>query len=230
MSSNNPLSDAVEGVTKGLLEWSKENVSAFIQKLKNKKLAFIEESKTIEIVREQYNSGERKFYKEYIENKQFLFLIGLGLTLKKLESEKQKERLQNLREKILKKYGINGLHISEFVQNGILNRYIGILIDELSYAENPITQLKKDIEDTLQNIEKHIIFVQAYMKVSDIIKKSSIIVASNSPRIFIVSGVRPNAKLIQDSIEPLKNLLKEYSLERFSNGEKEILFFKRKLT
>jgi len=25
MSSNNPLSDAVEGVTKGLLEWSKDN-------------------------------------------------------------------------------------------------------------------------------------------------------------------------------------------------------------
>ena len=98
MSSDNPLSDVAEGTTKGLLDWSAEKIVQFVQKLKDKKLAFIEEKKTIEVVKEQYNSGEAKFYQKYIHDKNLLFLVRVGLTLRKIEDDE--DRVQNLRNKI----------------------------------------------------------------------------------------------------------------------------------
>jgi len=223
MSSDNPISDVAEGVSKGVLEWTKENILSLLQKLKDRKLAFIEESKTIEIVREQYRSGEAKFYQSYINDKKLLFLVKLGLTLRKLENDQ--ERLQNLRGKILQKHRIDGLHIAEFVQNGVLNRYVGILLEKL----NSIEKLKEDISYILNNIEKHTIFVQGTSKKSEIIKKTDILVNSHSPEIFIISGFKSAAKIVADSIDSFKIILKDYEFERFSSGEKETLFFKRKI-
>jgi len=222
MSSESPIPDVVEGVTKGVLDWTAEKISDFVTKLKNKKLAFIQEPKTIEVVREQYNSGEAKFYQNYIKDKQLLFYVKLGLTLRKLENDE--DRLRNLREKIFRKYGLNVLHIAEFVQNGILNRYVGILLEELT----SIAKLEKDISETLSNIEKHTFFVQANHKKSDLLKKATIMISANSPSILIISGVKSAAKLISDNIEQLKEIMKDYEFERFAGGEKETLFFKRK--
>ena len=52
---------------------------------------------------------------------------------------------------------------------------------------------------------------------------------ANSPCIFIISGFRTAAKIVQESVEQFKIILKDYELERVSAGEKEILFFKRKI-
>lgn len=221
MSSDDPISSATEGVTKGVLEWSSQKLGNWIKKFRNKELAFIQDTKTIELVREQYNSGEGKFYNEYIADKNLLFLVRMGLTLRKLDNNL--ERQKNLRGKIFRKYKIEGLHIAEFVQNGILNRYLGFLIEELISIEN----LKKDIEEILRNIEKYTIFVQAFSNKFELLKKANIKVDSHSPCIFIISGFKNAAKIVGDSIEDLKVILKEYEFERFSGGEKEILFFKR---
>jgi len=222
MSSDSPISDIAEGATKGFLELSIEKIGSFIKKLKNKELGFIEEEKTIEIVREQYRSGEAKFYEIYIKDKNLLFLVRLGLTLRKLETDK--ERLQNLRDKILRKYDVEGLHIAEFVQNGVLNRYVSILLEELISIE----KLTEDIEQILKNIEKYTIFVLSTSNKSDIIKNADIKVSSHSPKIFIISGFKSAAKIVAEGIDRFRIILKDYDFERFSSGEKEILFFKRK--
>ena len=222
MSFDNPVSDITEGVTKGFLEWSAEKIGSLIKKLKNKELAFIEEPKTIEIVREQYRSGEAKFYEIYIKDRDLLFLVRLGLTLRKLENDK--ERTQNLRDKILKKHEVEGLHIAEFVQNGILNSYVAILLKELISIE----KLTEDIEQILKNIENYTILVLGTSNKSEIIKNADIKVNSHSPKIFIISGFKSAAKIVAESIEAFKIILKDYEFERFSSGEKEILFFKRK--
>ncbi|MBI2662759.1 hypothetical protein HYX11_04855 [Candidatus Woesearchaeota archaeon] len=51
-SSENSLSDVAEGATKGLLDWSLDKISHFVQKLKDRELAFIEEKKTTEVVKD----------------------------------------------------------------------------------------------------------------------------------------------------------------------------------
>ena len=217
-----PSEDVVRGVTAGILDWSESKIDGFVEKFKERKLAFIAEPKTIETVKEIYRSGEAKFYQSYIGNAELLLIVKLGLTLRKLENDNN--RLTNLRDKIFKKYKIRGLHIAEFVQNGVLNKYIGILLEELTSIEN----LKKEIEDILTNIEKYTLFVQGTDKKSEILKNASNKL-SVSPDIFIIAGFKSAAKIVFDVTDSLKIIFKYYDLEKISGGEKEILFFKRKL-
>ena len=126
-----PIESATKGATEGALNWGSDFIKKLALKFKNRKLAFIQDEKTIDIVKEQYHSGELAIYKEYVEDVEMLFLLKMGLTLRKLDKDKEQERKQKLRSKIFDKYKIKGLHIAQFVENGILNRYIGILIEDI---------------------------------------------------------------------------------------------------
>ena len=223
MSSEDFISDIAEGTTKGLLDWSEKKIGTFIQKFKDKKLAFIQDNETIQLVKEQFNSGELNFYKDYIEDKELLFMVKLGLTLRKLEGNA--DRRQNLRTKIFNKYEIKGLHIAQFVENGILNRYTAILIDNLISIED----LKKKIRDTLKNIEKHVLFVKTTDTERSIVENSRIVVFANSPNIFIISGISFAAEIIRKCESTITQLFTDYGLEKISSGYKETLFYKRNL-
>ncbi|MBU0959322.1 MAG: hypothetical protein KKB31_05245 [Nanoarchaeota archaeon] len=125
--SYDPVESAAKGATEGFLNWGTDLIKKFASKFKDKELAFIQDEKTIKRVKDQYRSGELAFYKEYINDMEMLFLLKMGLTLRSLEKDKEIDRKQNLRSKIFNKYEVKGLHIAQFVENGILNRYIGIL-------------------------------------------------------------------------------------------------------
>ncbi len=223
--SYDPIESTSSGAVKGFLEWGTDVVKDLASKFKDKKLAFIQDEKTIEIVRQQYNSGELSFYKEYIGGKEVLFLLKMGLTLRKLAKDKEDDRRQNLRTKIFDKYKIKGLHIAQFVENGILNRYIGILIDDMSSLD----RFKKDVMEVLDNIEKYVIFVRAKDKERNVIKQVTTITTSHSSMIFIVSGIHSAAKIVRNCEPKLIEFLKDYTLEKISGEDKENLFFKRKL-
>jgi len=218
--SDKIIEDVAKGATKGFLEYSKEQIISLVKKLRDKKLAFIKEEKTIEVAREQYRSGESKFYHNYIKDKELLFLIGMGLTLRKVEDDYEKR--QNLRNKIFQKHKLKGLHIAEFVQNGILNRYIGILLEVVQ----SIGDLEKQIEEVLKDVDKHALFVQSTDKLGDVIRKSIILTDSHSPNIFVISGEGIAAEMLRKDIDKIKESLKKYSLERISTERHETLFFK----
>jgi len=149
----------------------------------------------------------------------------MGLTLRRLEREDENERKQNLLSKIFEKFEVKGLHIAQFVENGILNRYIGILIDDMSSIE----KFKSDITNVLENIEKHVLFVKTNDEERVVIQKSSTIISSHTPMIFIVSGISSAARIVRNCEEKLRELLKSYDLEKISSKDKENLFFKRVL-
>lgn len=221
--SYDPIESASKGATQGLLKWGEDFIKKLASKFKDKKLAFIQDEKTIKRVKEQYRSGELSFYKVYIEDKEMLFILKMGLTLRSLEKENEEERKQNLRTRIFNKYNVKGLHIAQFVENGILNRYIGILIDDI----DSIDQFKKDIMNILENIEKHVLFVKKDDNEREVIKQIITIINSHLSMIFIVSGLSSAAKIVRNCEERLDELLVDYELEKMSGGEKEILFFKR---
>ncbi len=219
--SGNPIESVAKGATKGILEWTAENIVKFANKLKDKELAFIRDEKTIRLVEKQYNSGELKFYKTHIKDRELLFLIKMGLTLRKLEDDS--DRLTNLQEKIFHKYEVKGLHVAQFVQNGILNRYIGILIDEMTTLD----KFKENILKILQDIDKHVLFVKGTDTSRMIVQRSTMVLTSHNSSIFIISGMGLAAELVRESEDKLKELLQDYELEKMSDGKKEILFFKR---
>lgn len=223
MNYEDIISDAAKGATEGFLNWSSSTIKELVAKLKHGNLGFIQDEKTISIVKEQYNSGELAIYKEYIDNKEMLFLIKMGLTLRKLEKDKDEKRKLNLRNRIFSKYDVKGLHIAQFVENGILNRYVGILIDDII----SIDKFKKDIIEILNNIEKYALFVKTEDNDRSVIKQSLTIITSHRSMIFIVSGLLSAAKVIRNCENGLKELLIDYELEKMSSGQKEVLFFKR---
>jgi len=227
--SYEPIKDVSEGVAKGTVEgflsWGESHIERLISEFRDKSLAFIQEEQTIIRVKKQYKSGELSIYKEYIEDKEILLLLQLGLTLRSLEREGEEDRRKNLRTKIFNTYKIKGLHIAQFVENGILNRYVGILIDDTV----SIKRFKEDIISVLSNIEKHVLFVQNKDGEREIIKQALTSVTSHKPMIFILSGISLAAKKVRDCEPRLKELLKDYDLEKISSDQKENLFFKRVL-
>ena len=224
MSSDNFTSDAFEGAAKGALDWTAEKISSLVKKFREGKLAFIKEHKTIEIAREQYHSGEAKFYENYVKDKETLFLLRMGLALRKLENDA--ERRDNLREKIFRKFKVQGLHIAEFVENGMLNRYIGLLLENIDSVED----IEKNIQEILRDIDKHAIFVGTGDVRSNILKSATIKVGSHSPSIFVVAGMGFAAKVVGDCIKELIVIMKDYEFEKVSSPNREILFFRRKLS
>lgn len=223
MSSEDPIESTIAGITKGVVNLSIEKIKEFVRKFREKELSFIKEKSILEVVREQYASGESKFYTKYIKDRRLLLFVRLGLTLRRLEGDKV--RLANLQQKLLRKYEIKGLHVTYFVQNGILNRYIGILIEEIVSEKD----LEEKIAEILNNIEKYTLFVTWQDKPETIIKKALVIIASHIPSIFILSGMGSASKIVKECTEKLSSLLNEYELEKVSGGNKEILFFKRVL-
>jgi hypothetical protein len=155
--SSEPLEDIAKGATKGALEWTSDFIKKLAINFQNNKLKFIRDKENIEIAKEQYNSGELQIYKTYIQDKNKLMILRMGLVLRKLESGGEKEKKQTLREDIMKRYDIKGLHVAQFVENGILNRYIGILLDDIGSIE----KFKERINEIINNIEKYVIFVKA---------------------------------------------------------------------
>ena len=213
-------SEIIKDTIEASLEFSKQQIVNFVKKFRDRKLAFIEDEKTIELAKEQYESGESKFYHRYIHDKKLLFLVGMGLTLRKVEENAEKR--QNLMAKLFNKYKVEGLHVAEFVQNGILNRYNSILLELVDSIED----LEKQIENVLKNIEKYSLFVQGRDRIGEIIRRTINITDSHSPTIFVISGEGSCAKLLGDNVKKIEDSLKRYSLEKISTSNREILFFK----
>lgn len=223
--SYDPLEQAAKGATEAILEFGEEKIKQLVSKFRDRKIAFIQDEKTIQRVKEQYKSGELAIYKEYIKDKEILFLLNMGLTLRSLEKEKEDGRKRNLRTKILSKFDVNGLHIAQFVENGILNRYMGILIDDIS----SIDKFKKDIMEVLESIEKYVLFVQAKDEQRNVVMRTITVVNSQHPKIFILSGISSAAEIVRNCETRLKEMLKDYELEKISSSQKENLFFKKVL-
>ena len=125
--------------------------------------------------------------------------------------------------KIFDKFEVNGVRIAQFVENGILNRYIGILIDNMS----SIIDFKDKIIYVLKNINKHVLFVKKEDSERSVIQHVTSSVASNSPLIYIISGKSSAAEIVRKCEGRLVQLLPDYILEKISSNEMENLFFKR---
>src|SRR3989344_386084 len=219
------IESVAKGAIKGALEWGASFIKDLANRFKEKQVSFINDKDTLKIAKEQYNSGELQIYRHYIDGKTKLMILRMGLVLRILEKNGEKDRKRKLREDIIKKYEVKGLHVAQFVENGVLNRYIGILLDNIDSIDN----FKKRINEIIDYIEKYVLFVNSSDNERFILEHSLRITTSNLSMIFIISGIGLAAKLIKDIEKRLISLLIDYELEKMTRGENENLFFKRVL-
>lgn len=220
--SDDPVSSAVEGLASATFRLGIDGIKKLIDKFKNKKIAFVQDEATLEKVKEDLKSNELKFYKAYIKTPDLLTPILMGLTLRRLEEEKDFDRLAKLKTKIVSKYDIGGLHISQAVQNGIISKYITYLIE--IHATESIMQKRLTI--FLEDVENHICFVKNYIDAKNEAMKIVTKINVNSPDVFVISGMGNATEGSNKVIEEVDKFhLKDYYREDYSRPLRRIAFF-----
>jgi len=180
--------DLVAGVVKGSLDWTKDQISDLVAKLRNRSLAFIEDRETIELVREQRHSMEWQILSQYVTDRRLKIIAQLGLSLRKLENDK--EKVDRLRMKILKTYGKEGLHIAEAVQNEVLSTFLGV---DMPLVQSP-ADLTIQIEKLLNNVDKYIVFISPEDIVDRRAKEIETRLMADVPNTLILYGCRSVAR------------------------------------
>lgn len=221
MSSKDAIESASKGATEAFLEWSEEKVKQLVRKFKDRKIAFVHNAETVEIAKEQRQTSEWELFRMYVNDQRLHILFLMGLTLRRLE--KNKKQREDLRGRIVKKYGVEGLHIAQFIQNGFFPKYLGTILERATTPD----ELKLEIKDLFENIE----ITNSYIQNTDNVKKEADTIVtriqSNSPRTYIISGSR----LAMDKCKEVKNVvmgrISGYKEELYRTDIKEVYFLKR---
>lgn len=212
---------------KVLVDGGMEIVKKILDGMRTRKYAFIGERKTIDITRSQKKAQEIRLYKKYIEDGDKLTLCEMGLTLRRLALNGDIKRIENLREKIKVKYDIRGVHISQAIQNKILSKYIGELIEEDMKDE----LISKRIDDFLNSIENHVLFINSDdQDVARITSRVMLKIETHSPVFFVVSGKGSAIRTAEGIAMKLReDTVEGYEIVRHFNDEDAMIFLKRKL-
>lgn len=221
MSSKDPVESAAKGVAAAVIEWSEDKVKALARKFRDRKLAFVQNPEIIKLAKELRLTSEWEFFQLYVDDPRLHILFQMGLILRQLErNEKQRE---DLRGRILRKYGPEGLHIAQFIQNGFFPKYVSNILERVT---SPV-ELKSEVMDLFRNIEVTNSYIQIYDNVE---KEAATIVArirSNSPRTYIIGGTR-SAGI---KCKKVKNLVMQqisgYRDELYRTEIKEIYFLNK---
>ena len=216
MSSPEDFVEAyAKGSTRAGLEFTFDKIKELVINFRSKSTSFLDNPGIIKDVRKNYSSGEMKEYKKYVESKDLRRLISFGLTLRKITDTAKRTDFRN---KIIAKHKTEGLHLVQFVENGLLNELI---------AFSNKDELVNEVNEVLKNIEKYVLFIQATDDCDLIIEKLKTKIHSSEPYIFIVSGMGPAVDLLKDCEKEIKVIMGDYKLKKISDDDTENLFFRK---
>lgn len=216
-----PIESASKGAAKAVLESSMDMIHKWVEKLKNRELSFIGDTENITLVKEQRNGPEWALYSQYAKDQDLRICIQMGMALRKLE--KNATRLQNLRDKIRKRFGPRGLHIAQFVQNQILGKYIEHALQSAPTSD----EFVKRLECFLKDIDKFWLFIRQTDNIRNTSDTCLTRIRAFSPPIFVLAsnrGARQIAAKIQKNPE---KALPDYEVEEYNDKTKKIVFFNK---
>ncbi|MEK6968999.1 MAG: hypothetical protein AABW48_01075 [Nanoarchaeota archaeon] len=215
------IPNVAEGVTKGVLSWGKEEIKTLAKNFLDKKLIFINNKETIDLVKEQLKSGDWSLCKQYLKDKNLKILVQLGLTLRKLESKP--EQLQDLKNKIVNKYGAKGVHVAEVVQNGILTEFVGSIASK-AHSEH---QIIESVENILLNVDKFFLFIKSTDSPEKKVQEINIKLQANNPDAIILFSYKSAIETCKQIKILLESDLKNYYLESKEEKDKYLVFIFR---
>ncbi|MGC8726350.1 MAG: hypothetical protein ACP5RS_07265 [Thermoplasmata archaeon] len=229
MTSNSPLEEVSKGFTKGLLEWSIEKITNFVTKLRNHQLALVQDDDIPRTINNIKDTPAYGLYKNYVKNKNLRYLIKLGLALRHYEQNKNSEKIQKLRDRIINVYGSKGLHIAQVVENEILSSYIETVVNDAKSEHDVINK----VENVLNNVDDIVKFIQIS---DDVITKSNEIktyLSGSHPDTYILASKSNAIKVIrkiENSIKKDKIIKNLYDLKIVNKGNDYIVFIERKVS
>ncbi|MHC1710236.1 MAG: hypothetical protein AB9819_07510 [Methanomassiliicoccales archaeon] len=214
-------SDVLAGITKGLLEHAEEKALAWVERYRNHEIIFIEDPGTIDRVKRQRKSPEWKMLSEVIKDRKLRLLAQMGLTLRELENDQ--EKTQSLRNKIHHKYGRDGLHIAEAVQNNIVSNFIGL---ESPYIGEPV-DLTNRVEKLLNDIEKYIVFIGPEDKEDVLVRRVTTRLDADVPDTLILFGAYKAKRVAISVRSKIEKAFSSYTTSSVETKIKIIIFINK---
>jgi hypothetical protein len=221
MASKDPIESAAKGATEGALGWTEEKVKQLARRFRDRKVAFVQNPETIEVAKEQRNSSEWGLFRNYVDDERLHILFQMGLTLRRVE--KNKSQCDHLRDRIVKKYGAEGLHIAQFVQNGLFGKYIANILDK----GLTIDQIALEIRQLFKNIEITNSYIQSYSNVAKEAAKIVTRIQSHNPSTYIISGSKSATVKSRQVKDTVMRKISGYKEELYRTEIKEIYFLNR---
>ncbi|MDV3244954.1 MAG: hypothetical protein LYZ66_07285 [Nitrososphaerales archaeon] len=153
--SDDPLESLAKGATKGFFEHWEEKLPAWLSRVKNYELRFIEDESTYEVAKRESGNAEYKLYAQFVPKGWPRVFFKVGLAMREIETEK--EKVQSLKDDVYRKHGKAGVHVAELVQLGIITELVGQFAKILG---NPVDVTKKLVA-FLEGSEDLAIFVRS---------------------------------------------------------------------
>ena len=222
--SLDPIESAVKGAIEGALEWSDEKLKEYSKSIREKDLAFVEDIEITNAAIRQKKTSEYAILKKNINDERIRVLFQIGLVLRKIELNNKKVRA--VKEKIVRKYGIDGLHIVEFSQNGVFTKYIAFFLEKSLGPD----QMKNQIRKLFFDIELTNSFVQSDDNVEKEAEKVVVRILSNSPDSYVISGLRRARGKCKMIYQKAFMRISGYSADISENDFRIIIFLTRKGT
>jgi hypothetical protein len=218
--------DLSASAVKGTLSYGESKIKEWVKKFKDRKIAFIQDEETIDLVKEQLKSGEWDLIKKYLRDQRLKILVQMGLTLRRLDHNRNQPAIKNLRDKIVKKYGQSGLHIAQFVQNKILTEFIGSYVS----LNHNLEDLIRYIEELLNHLERQVIFIKAEDNAEKLMRDIIIKLTANVPDVFIIfarESALKNGQKIKEQLFKKKTFAYRVEVKQELNRLLIFLFRKR---
>jgi hypothetical protein len=222
MSSKDPLASAAEGATKGALDYAEDKIKELVTRFLNRDIAFVQDVETIKTAKDAKHASEYKYFQQYITLSDYRILFQLGLTLRRFE--KDNKRLTLLRDKIVLKYGEKGLHIAQFVQNGLVNKYVGNILETSTIDPEDLTV---EIEKLFDNIENIVNYIEQFDNVDKKVKEIVTKILAYSPKTYVICSTKSAMEQCQKVLQRVLKEISNYEVELYKTDIKEVYFLKR---
>lgn len=225
LDNSDPIESIAKGTTEGALNYLGMSLKTLVDKFMNKDLSFVEDEEVISVAKEQRKKAEWDLFRTYVKDKEMHILFQMGLTLRELENDKKD--FEPLKNKIRNKFKKRGLHIAYFIQNGLFGKLIANILGRFRTTED----IKSEVENILNNIEKTVTFINQFDKEEYISEEIITKIRAHSPETFIISSVGSAIETCIKVKESVMEIISDnYTCEVYENeGEnKRIYFLNRK--
>lgn len=180
-----PEEAAVGAGAAAAVKWALEKVPDLVSRFRNRELSFIQDEHTIDLVKRSRKQAEYSLLRKHAQGTHKRVLIQIGLTLRRLDGEGDHEGVQNLRQKIVRKYQTPGLHLAEAAQSGILS----LIHEELLRMDLSDTQLDEEMNDVVESIDHYVEFIKEETEIDPKAAEISGHLTRDYPRVFVVAGI-----------------------------------------
>ncbi|MDR2203518.1 MAG: hypothetical protein LBE76_04350 [Nitrososphaerota archaeon] len=218
---DDPLERIAKGATYGGLEWTKDKLKGLIEGHRKGTIKIVTDKETFKEMEKQRERYEYKFFIQYISNPSLCQIFQAGLTLRRFEQTNR--NLDSLRTGIIEMYGSQGLHIAQFIQNGLFMKYYDIVITR----EKTEKAVKNNLAQFFENFDKNVTFIQETDKNEQKVKEITTKIHAHQPKTYIIFGSGAVAKKSTEITKLVKKEVSNYTLEEYSATEETTTIVKK---